>query len=139
LGKVYESSEPVRQEGFCRQAVAVDPRFALGFECLASMAYNRGDRQDAIANQKRAVALLPPNDPDQFFSYNIYLESDPAQYKAATEEMLKRFPDSPESAQALYWYAVNQPTGTKRISGFFNCEKPLKSSVGQTKGQATTS
>jgi thiol-disulfide isomerase/thioredoxin/outer membrane protein assembly factor BamD (BamD/ComL family) len=114
LGQIYEDSDPARQEGYCRRAVTVDPEFALGFECLASTAYNRGDEGAAVENQKRAVVLLP-NDPDQFFTYSFYLHDDPEAYKAATDEMLKRFPKSPKSAQALYWYALHQPTDGAQI------------------------
>jgi thiol-disulfide isomerase/thioredoxin/tetratricopeptide (TPR) repeat protein len=122
LGKIYENSEPARQEGYCKQAVKIDPKFALSFECLADMSYNRGDQQEAINNQKHVIALLP-QDPDQFFSYTFYLDDDPEAYKSAIDEMLKRFPDSPKSAQAVYWYAVHQPTDATQIGSFERLRK----------------
>lgn len=121
-GKVYEKSDLFRQEKYCRQSIAIDPKFALGFKCLSTVAYYRGDQRDAIGYQSRVVALRP-NDPDEFFTYSFYLEGDPAAYKAATEQMLNRFPDFPKSAQALYWYGVHQTKDAAQIDAFERLRK----------------
>jgi tetratricopeptide (TPR) repeat protein len=122
LGKLYENTDVSRQEEYCRQALKIDSRFAPGYACLATIAFNRGDLKRAVENQGR-VTKLDPDDPDELFAYSFYLEGDPAAYKAATDEMIKRFPDSTLSAQALYWYAVHQVTDTAQVEAFERLRK----------------
>jgi thiol-disulfide isomerase/thioredoxin/outer membrane protein assembly factor BamD (BamD/ComL family) len=122
LGKLYESSNVSRQEEYCRQALKIDSRFPPGYVCLATIAFNRGDLKHAVEYQAR-VTELEPDDPDELFTYSFYLEGDPAAYKAATDEMIKRFPYSPRSAQALYWYAVHQTTDAAQVEAFERLRK----------------
>jgi thiol-disulfide isomerase/thioredoxin len=122
LGKLYEESNVPRQEEYCRQALTIDSRFAPGYVCLATIAFNRGDLKHAAEYQGRVTELEPDN-PDELFAYCFYLEGDPAAYKAATDEMIKRFPYSPRSAQALYLYAAHQTTDAAQVESFEKLRK----------------
>jgi thiol-disulfide isomerase/thioredoxin/Tfp pilus assembly protein PilF len=122
LGKLYEEKNVPRQEDYCRQAIHMDSRFAPGYECLSTTAYNRGDQKEAIDYEKRVVELEPRN-PEALFIYTFYLSGDPIAYKAVTDEMAREFPNSPESAQALYWYAVHQTTDAAQIEAFERMRK----------------
>jgi thiol-disulfide isomerase/thioredoxin len=122
LGKLYEYSNVSRQEEYCGQALKIDSRFAPGYVCLATIAFNRGDLKHAVEYQGRVTGFEPDN-PDELFTYSVYVEGDPAAYKAATDEMIKRFPNSPRSAQALYWYAVHQTTDAAEAEAFERLRK----------------
>jgi thiol-disulfide isomerase/thioredoxin/Tfp pilus assembly protein PilF len=122
LGNLYEYSNAPRQEEYCGQAVRIDPRFAPGYKCLATTAYNRGDQKLAIQYQRR-VTELQPDSPDELLSYTLFLDGDPAAYKGATDAMVRKFPTSRQSAVALYWYAEHQTTDAAQAEAFEKLRK----------------
>ncbi len=109
LGQIYDESDPLKQEQYCRQAVGVDARFAPGYECLAWVANLRGDDK-AYSALYAKVAELEPDNAKAVFGYVRTLRKDKAAYKVATERLLQKFPADPVAAQALYWYAIDQTT-----------------------------
>ncbi len=114
LAKIYEESDIPRQEEYCRRAIEIDDRFAPGFGCLSTVAYDRGDQKDAIAYQKRVVELEPDN-AEAFFAYSFYLSGEPVAYRSAIDQMIAKFPQAKESAQALDWYAIHQKNDAAEI------------------------
>lgn len=112
---MYAYGKASRQEEYCQQALKLESRFAPGYACLATIAFNRGDLKHAVEYQGRVTELEPDN-PDELLAYSSYLEGDPAAYKAATDEMIKRFRYSPRSVQALYW-VCRAPNDGRRPGG----------------------
>ena len=117
LGKLYEENDSSKPESYCHRAVEIDDHFTPGYECLSTIAYRIGALDEAIKYQRRVVELKP-RDPDARFAYGLYLSGDPAAYKASVEEMIAKFPNAAASAQALYWYAVEQTTEVVQIHQF---------------------
>lgn len=109
LGQLYIKSDPLRQEIYCRQAIHVDSGFAPGYECLANIAYLRGDEEQVTALWRKVMELEPGNVEPAFY-YSWELQGEPDAYHDATMQLIRKFPQSPRSAQALYWYAVHQRT-----------------------------
>jgi thiol-disulfide isomerase/thioredoxin len=117
LGSLYNESNPLRQEEYCRQSIHIDPKFAPGYDCLSAVANLRGDEKQA-AEYLRKVMDLEPDDVTVAFSWAFMQQNDPVAYQAATMELIKRFPNAPQSAQALYWYAIHQKTDAAKIENF---------------------
>ncbi len=117
LGQLYDESNPLRQEKYCQQAIHIDPKFSPGYDCLSQIAYLRGDEKNGIEFERK-VMELKPNSADAAFQYSFMLRNDPVAYKAATMQFVRKFPDSPRAAQALYWFAENQKTDAAKIEGF---------------------
>ena len=109
LGQIYSEDNPVWEEAYCRQSVQLDPGFAPGYQCLANVAYLRGDKARVIALRRKVMDLEPEN-AEAAFQYAWELQGNPAAYRDATMRMIQSFPRSPQSAQALYWYAEHQAT-----------------------------
>ena len=122
LGQLYTESEPLRQEEYCQQAVRIDARFVPGYQCLAGIANLRGDNKQEIALRHRVMELEPAS-ADAAFEYSWVLQNDTAAYRDATMQLIRRFPRSPRSAQALYWYAVHQKTDLAQIEYFEQLHK----------------
>jgi thiol-disulfide isomerase/thioredoxin len=122
LGQLYDESNPLKQEEYCQQSVHIDAKFAPGYECLSDIANLRGDEKQTI-EFKRKVMELEPDNADQAFYYAEMFESDPTAYKEEIMQFVKKFPVSPRSAQALYWYADRQKTDDAKIEAFEQLRK----------------
>jgi thiol-disulfide isomerase/thioredoxin len=135
LAQIYDESAPLKEEEDCRKAVAADPRFAPGYECLAMIANLRGDDKEYAALWSR-VAQMEPDNAQAAFDYSRTLKDDPAAYKSATARLLEKFPADPVAAQALYWYASDQKTDAEQAASLeqlrrqFPPEKYLWSEIG---------
>jgi len=109
LGQIYDESDPLREEVYCRRAVHIDPSFAPGYQCLADVASLRGD-QERVISLRRKVMELEPKSAEAAFLYSWELQSQPDAYREATIQLVQKFPHAPRAAQALYWYADHQKT-----------------------------
>ena len=114
LAQIYLESDPLKVQQYCRKAVAVDPRFGLGYECLAYVVSMRGDDKEYSALIARAARLEPGSERIAAL-YAQTLKGDPVAYKAATMDLLRRFPTDPDSVGALYYYAVAQKTELEEV------------------------
>jgi tetratricopeptide (TPR) repeat protein len=114
LGQVYDESNPLREEQYCKQAVQIDPNFAPGYSCLADIANLRGDDPQEIALRRKAMNLEPGSS-EADLAYVVADQSDAKTFKDATMQLIQRFPNSPRAAQALYWYAIHQTTEAAEI------------------------
>lgn len=114
LGQIYSENNPSREEQYCRQAIQIDPNFAPGYSCLADIADLRGDDAQKIA-LLRKVMQLEPDSSEADLAYVVADQSDAKTFKDATMQMIQRFPNSPNAAKALYWYAIHQSTKATEI------------------------
>lgn len=117
LAQLYNESNPLREEEYCKQAVDLESSFAPGYECLAGVADLQGDDKQEITLRRKAMELQPGSD-DASFSYFFSLRNDPEANRDALKELIQKFPDSSRAAQALYWYAENQKTDASKIEAF---------------------
>ncbi|MHB1958364.1 MAG: redoxin family protein [Acidobacteriaceae bacterium] len=114
LGQMYSESNPSREELYCRQAIQIDPNFAPGYSCLADIANLRGDDAQKIV-LLRKVMNLESDSSEADLAYVVADQSDAKTFKNSTMQMIQRFPDSPNAAKALYWYAIHQSTEANEI------------------------
>lgn len=122
LAQIYDESNPSRQEDYCRQAVHVDPSFAPGYHCLAQIANLRGDDEQASALDRKSMELQR-NSADAALQYAWRLRNDSEAYRDFTLQMIRKFPDAPQSAQALDWLADHQENDAARIQYFEQLQK----------------
>ncbi|MGA8110925.1 MAG: redoxin family protein [Acidobacteriaceae bacterium] len=118
LGQIYDESDPLKQEQYCRKAVAVDARFAPGYECLAEVADLRGDDKAYSALCAKVAALEPDSAKAAITYLRTLRKGDPAAYKAGAAALIEKFPTDPAAAEALYWYAMDQKTDAEKVAGF---------------------
>ena len=118
LGRMYDESDPLKEEQYCRKAVAVDARFAPGYQCLAAVADLRGDDQAYSALCGKVAALEPDSAKAAITYLRTLRKGDPAAYKAGAAALMEKFPDDPAAAEALYWYAMDQKTDAEKAAGF---------------------
>lgn len=117
LAQIFNETDPLKQEAYCKQAVDLEPGFGPGYKCLAEVADLRGDEKQEIAMARKAMEL-EPGSADAAFYYFFTLQDDPKAYRSALKELLRRFPDSPKAAQAIYWYGIQQKTDAASIKAF---------------------
>lgn len=117
LGQIYDESDPLRQEQYCRKAVAVDAQFAPGYQCLAAVANLRGDEK-AYSALCRKVAELEPESAQAAETYARTLKGDPAAYDAALRRVAEKFPADAAGAEALYLFALGQKTDAEKEAAF---------------------
>jgi thiol-disulfide isomerase/thioredoxin len=114
LAQMYIETNPPKMEQYCRKAVAVDAHFGPGYECLAGVAYMRGDDKERSVLLDKATQV----EPESATAASVYaqtLKGNPVAYKAATLALLEKFPDDPEAAGALYYYAMAQQTDAEKV------------------------
>lgn len=104
-GVFYTNQESPAARPFLLKAVALDPKLAVAWAELAIDAERWGEFKKSSEYISKAVAAEPDN-ADYFSSYAYSFESsDPEKYVALSHELIKKFPESPRSAQSLYWLA----------------------------------
>lgn len=135
LAQMYDESDPLKEEQYCRNAVAVDARFAPGYECLAAVADLRGDDK-AYSALCAKVAELEPDSAKAAMTYAHTLKDQPGVYEAALMRVIEKFPTDPAAAEAMYWYAMDQKTDAGKVTALENMrrqfppEKYLLSDIG---------
>ena len=115
-GKFYANRESPAAKPFLLKAVALDPRLAVAWSELSTDAERWGDFKKANEYLGKAVAAEPDN--VDYLSYYAYSfeNSDPEKYVAISNELVKKFPESQRSAQALYWLAFRTPDKQKKLA-----------------------
>lgn len=135
VAQVYGERDAIPMERYCRKAIAMDAHFGPGYECLAGVAFLRGDEKQYAVLWQRAAELEPDN-ATAAFVYSRTLQDDDAAYKAATMDLVRKFPANPVAAQALYWYAGSLKTDAEKVEWLerlrrqFAPEKYLWSEIG---------
>lgn len=135
LGQIYNENDPLKEEQYCQKAVAVDAKFAPGYDCLAAVANLRGDDK-AYSALCAKVAELEPDNAKAAVTYVRTLKDDQPAYRAALTRLIEKFPGDPGAAEALYFYATDQKTDAEAVAALeqlrrqFAPEKSLWSEIG---------
>jgi len=135
LSQIYNESDPLQEEQYCQRAVAVDAKFAPGYECLAAVANLRGDDR-TYSTLCAKVAELEPDSAKAAFTYAHTLKGDRTAYEPALMRVAEKFPADPAAAEALYFYAMDQKTDAEKVAALehlrqrFPPEKYLMSEIG---------
>jgi thiol-disulfide isomerase/thioredoxin len=122
LGQVYNEKNPLTEEEYCQQSIHIDSHFSPGYQCLAAIASLRGDDKAAI-DYERKVMELDPNNADAIANYVYFLRNDPAAFKPAVMDYIRKFPDSSNSAQMLYSYGAKLKDDASKIEIFEQLRK----------------
>lgn len=117
LAQVYNEISPTTQEEYCQQSIHIDSHFYPGYQCLAAIASLRGDDKAAI-DYERKVMENDPNNADAIANYVYFLRNDPAAFKPAVMDYIKKYPDSSNSAQMLYSYGAKLKEDAAKIEIF---------------------
>lgn len=116
IGHAFANAESPRAKPFLLKAVEQNPQLADAWMDLSIDAERWGDFQVSRDYLKKA-ADAAPNNPDYAFYYAASFEnSDPAEDKRLSMEVVRRFPTSERGAQALYWLAFNTPDEKGKIA-----------------------
>ncbi len=114
LAQNYNETNPELQEKYCKEAVKMDPKFAPGYECISQVASLGGDTQTAAAALRQAIALEPEK-MDLLRQLQWMYRDFPQQYKAVTDEVVHKVPDTKTAVEALSSYDESLPL-SERIS-----------------------
>lgn len=112
----YNESNIDLQGTLCRETVEADPTFTPGYRCLAIVAGVRGDF-DIAADSWRHVMKIDGESPELWLRLARSMRESPAKYKAVTEELIARLPNTDTAAQALEMWAETLPV-KERIAAF---------------------
>ncbi|PSL46330.1 thiol-disulfide isomerase/thioredoxin [Chitinophaga niastensis] len=116
FGEFYTNQESPAARPFLLKAVGLNPKLAAAWEELSTDAERWGDFKAANEYLAKAVAAAP-NNPDYIYYYNNSFEnSDPEKYYRLNMEMVKQFPKSQRSAQAIYWLAFKETDVEKKTA-----------------------
>lgn len=122
-GKFYANRENPAAKPFLLKAVALDPKLAAAWAELSIDAERWGDFKKSSEYLGKAVAAEPDN-ADYLSSYAYsFQSSDPEKYLAMSKELIRKFPESPRSAQSLYWLAFRTPDKQKKLAFYEQLRK----------------
>ncbi|MGH9644015.1 MAG: tetratricopeptide repeat protein, partial [Terriglobales bacterium] len=108
LAKQYSEDNPELEEKLCKEAVALDSEFGPAYSCIAAVANLRGDTQTAVQAYRKLVAL-DPGKTEEWLHLQRAANGDSPEYKAVTEEIVNKFPNTDTAVQALSYYAETLP------------------------------
>jgi tetratricopeptide (TPR) repeat protein len=121
--------EKGKAEAYYRKAVQLDPKLADAWMALSLIAETRGEKQQRIACLKQAVEAAPEN-PEYWVPYAYALrETDMAECRKVTQEIVRRFPQHDRAAQALYWLAFETKDEVEKrmlLEGMYRDFPPAK-------------
>jgi len=101
-------------DAHCRKALAIDPTFAPAHLLLAQNADQRGDFE-AQRDHLKSAADASPDDPRYLVRYAWALrKSDPDRFRALANDVIAKFPESPQAAEALYDLAATSANPERR-------------------------
>ncbi|HEY3928276.1 MAG TPA: TlpA disulfide reductase family protein [Candidatus Koribacter sp.] len=109
LAQRYDESNPELQGKYCKEALAQDPDFGPGYSCVGSVASLGGDNATAMQSYRKLVELQPDNKESWRLLQWTASHGDPQQYKAITDEIVQKFPDSDTAVEALMKYTKSLP------------------------------
>lgn len=105
LGDLNIYKDPKGAIRYFEKSVELDPKFAPGYQSLALMDEVQGDLDGQKENLRKAVEAAP-DDPKYLFDYAYtFHQSDVRKFQEISDELIKKFPESRETAQAYYWLA----------------------------------
>ena len=122
LGLVYNESDLARQQELCEKSVAIDPKFAQAYECLALVAGIRNSSAKALGYQRQAFDLAP-NDEEIAGLYAYMLGESGSADPALIEPLLQKFPDSYPIAMTLVEQAEGLKSESARIAALEQLRK----------------
>jgi thiol-disulfide isomerase/thioredoxin len=105
LAMLYVEKDIALNKKNCEKAVAADPAFYRGYECLAGVAVVEADTAKAIAYERHAMELEPDNADIAGRYLIILLIDDPAKFEAEAKPIVQRFPHSDKLIASLYFQA----------------------------------
>jgi len=115
LGDLNIYKDPKASIRYFEASVKLDPKFAAGYQSLSLMDEVQGDL-DGMREDLRKAAEAAPNDPKYLFDYAYaFHTSDVRKFQAISEDVVRKFPDSREAAQAYYWLADTAPTDGEKL------------------------
>lgn len=115
IGERLANQEDPKAKTYLLEAVKRNPKLASAWGNLSSDAERWGEFDKATEYLAKATAAAP-DDPNYAFYYAMkFDDSDPAKYEALSLELIKRFPESPRAAQALYWLAFRLKDPAKKM------------------------
>ena len=100
----YEEDAPEKKRQLCSDALAIDPNFPPAYRCLAQVAFLGGDVKQAAELYRRV--LDADSSAETWLGYTRLVRSDPALFRAAVEEVERRFPHSDTAARARFTFAI---------------------------------
>jgi len=127
LAQQYNESNPELEEKYCTEAIQMDPAFDPGYDCLASVAYLRGDT-NAVAKALRKEIQLNPDKTDLLLRLQRLVRSDPSRFEEVTLEIVSKFPASDTAVEGLNTYAetLPQPEQITKLEEIVANYPPLK-------------
>ncbi len=115
LGFAYTDAEDPRAKPYLLRAVELNPKLAKAYLQLWRDAQRWGDEPSAQHYIARA-AELDSASPDYAFDVaSSYQKTDPARWRTAVENLVRRIPASERAPQALFWLAVGTPNDSERM------------------------
>lgn len=127
IGKAYAAGENSKATRFLLQASILKPENAEIWNLLAGDAQLRNNLKLSQEYLKKAMQFNPSN-PDYAFSYAYsFKDIDSARYDSLSLEVVRRFPDSERSDQALYWLANNSKKSNQKTAYYeqFHVKKSM--------------
>ncbi len=104
-----------RARTYLLKLAARDPKNAQVYKMLGGDARTGGDTK-AAAEYLRKASELEPMNAEYAYAYARALE--PPQREAAIFDVIKRFPNSDSTAEALFWLGIEAPDDPARIRYF---------------------
>ncbi len=115
LGDLCMYEDPKAAIRYFEASVKIDPKFAPGYQSLSLMAEVQGDLDGQKEYLRKAVEAAP-NSPNFFFDYAYtFHATDVKKFQEIGEEVIRKFPESKETAQAYYWLAESAPTDPEKL------------------------
>ncbi|HEY3927989.1 MAG TPA: redoxin family protein [Candidatus Koribacter sp.] len=115
LGDLNIYKDPKAAIGYFESSVKLDPKFAPGYQSLALMSEVQGDLDGQKEYLRKAVEAAP-NDPKYLFDYAYaFHDSDVKKFQEISEDLIRKFPESRETAQAYYWLADTASTDSEKL------------------------
>lgn len=109
LAEEYNETNPELQEKLCKETIAQDPDFAPGYSCVGAVASLGGDTAAAVRAYKKLVELQPDDKESWRLLQWVASTGDPQQFKAITDEIVQKFPDTDTAVEALMKYTESLP------------------------------
>ena len=115
LGDLNIYKDPKAAIRYFEAAVKINPKFAPAYQSISLMDEVQGDLDGMKENLRKAVEAAPDN-PKYLFDYAYaFHDSDVSEFNRLCLELVRRFPESKEAAQAYYWMAEAAPTDSEKL------------------------
>ncbi|HEY6081963.1 MAG TPA: hypothetical protein VIU45_00815, partial [Chitinophagaceae bacterium] len=105
IGEAYVEAELPQARPYLLKAVALNPSLAKAWMDLWIDADRWGDFEAGRDYLKKAMEADPANPDYAFYYANSFDPGNPVKYHKLSLDLVRNFPNSSRSAQALYWLA----------------------------------